>query len=417
MRKTIVTSKKILVCTVLGIAMAICQLMISHGVAVAEAGTDAIPPTIARVSVDKNPLVVKVIFSEPVEQASAETVSNYGIDHSIQIISAILEEDKRTVTLAISEPSDLIPNPDGQTDDWSLLFHDEFDGNSLDQNKWATCYWWWGHWRVGDGCTNEATAELEFYKKDNVIVSNGTLKLQARQQEVITLDADGFKRTYHYTSGMITTGRDTSDRAVPAKFLFQYGYAEIKAKIPSGQGLWPAFWTLPDDHNSRPEIDVMEILGHEPNEVHFHLHNNDIDPGETWSGLNLSEDWHTFAVDWQPDALIWYVDGIERWRYSDTQNIPISPSYLLLNLAVGGYWPGSPDASTPFPSDFEIDYVRVWQIGENASSDDVIYALTVNNINDCATNPNKILPNTVKTFTFDDTNPPRPPANFHIVSN
>jgi beta-glucanase (GH16 family) len=174
---------------------------------------------------------------------------------------------------------------------------------------------------------------------------------------------------------------------------------------------------LPDDHNSRPEIDVMEILGHEPNEVHFHLHNNDIDPGETWSGLDLSEDWHTFAVDWQPDALIWYVDGIERWRYSDNQNIPISPSYLLLNLAVGGYWPGSPDASTPFPSDFEIDYMRVWQIGENASSDDVIYALTVNNINDCASNPNKILSNTVTTFTFDDTNPPRPPVNFHIVSN
>jgi hypothetical protein len=82
--------------------------------------------------------------------------------------------------------------------------------------------------------------------------------------------------------------------------------------------------------------------------------------GETWTGPDFSADWHTFAVDWRPDAVVWYVDGKERWRYTDPAHIPTKPMYLILNLAVGGAWPGSPDASTSFPSYFDIDYVRVW---------------------------------------------------------
>ena len=249
--------------------------------------------------------------------------------------------------------------PAGQSGDWDLLFSDEFDASSLDSEKWTTCYWW-----SDEGCTGEGNNELQWYQPDDVQLSDGVLTLRAQERTISSTEG----KTYQWTSGMITTGRSSSNRALPAKFVFQYGYAEIRAKVPSGQGLWPAFWMLPETHRSRPEIDVMELLGHEPETIYMHFHYND-DKEERrrtnsrWTGPDFSKEWHTFAVDWQPDAIIWYVDGIERARYRDSQYIPNEPMYLLLNLAVGGDWPGSPDSSTPFPSEYEIDYVRVWKRG------------------------------------------------------
>jgi beta-glucanase (GH16 family) len=246
--------------------------------------------------------------------------------------------------------------------DWDLLFSDDFDGKSLDTSKWTTCYWW-----DNDGCTIASNNELQWYQPDDVLVSNGILRLRAQERMITASDGN----TYDYTSGMITSGRNTSDVSLPTKFVFQFGYAEIRVKIPSGKGLWPAFWMLPDDHSSKPEIDAMEILGHDPNSIHFHVHYLNSDggrgsSGSSWAGPDFSADWHTFAVDWQPNAIIWYVDGVERWRYTDTAYIPAKPMYLLANLAVGGDWPGAPDASTPFPSYYEIDYVRVWKRGDHA---------------------------------------------------
>jgi beta-glucanase (GH16 family) len=247
--------------------------------------------------------------------------------------------------------------PLGQTGDWNLLFSDDFDGVSLDPDRWTTCYWW-----DNAGFTNLGNNELEWYQPYNVSVSNGVLKLRAQEQTINA--SDGI--TYHYTSGMVTTGRSTWDTSAPTRFVFQYGYAEMRARVPGGQGLWPAFWMLPDTHNSRPEIDVMEILGHEPDVLHMNFHylyddGSRGDSGTDWKGPDFSADWHTFGVDWQPDAIVWYVDGIERWRYTDVAHIPSQPLYLLANLAVGGDWPGPPDEMTPFPSFFEIDYVRVWK--------------------------------------------------------
>ena len=80
-----------------------------------------------------------------------------------------------------------------------------------------------------------------------------------------------------------------------------------------------------------------------------------------WHGPDFSQDWHTFALDWQPDSLTWYVDGVEHWTYPNASHVSEKDMYLLINLAVGGDWPGDPDSSTPFPSAFEIDYVRIWQ--------------------------------------------------------
>ena len=249
------------------------------------------------------------------------------------------------------------PTPAGQSGEWDLLFSDDFDGSALDTNKWTTCYWW-----DDDGCTIISNNELEWYQPDDVLVSNGTLKLRAQERTIEAANGE----TYDYTSGMISSGRKTSDTSLPPGFSFQYGYAEIRAKIPAGQGLWPAFWLLPASHNSKPEIDVLEILGHEPNTIHMYFHypideEESDSTGESWTGPDFSAGWHTFAVDWHPDAITWYVDGVERRRYSEITHIPATPMYLLANLAVGGDWPGEPDSSTPFPSYYEIDYMRVWQ--------------------------------------------------------
>jgi beta-glucanase (GH16 family) len=244
-----------------------------------------------------------------------------------------------------------------------LLFSDEFDGTSLDPDKWTTCYWW------GDGgCTISSNEELEWYQPGNVLVEDGLLKLRAKEEQIQVENDDGSFTVYDYTSGVVTTGRSDYRTSSPARFLFEYGYAEIRARVPEGKGMWPAFWILPADHNSKPEIDVMENYGDETSihRMNFHFINNDGDvdkDGERWEGPDFSADFHTYAVDWRPNAIIWYVDGIERWRYTDKRYIPKEPMYLLLNLAVGGIGPGAPDSSTTFPIDYEIDYVRVWSTG------------------------------------------------------
>lgn len=254
-------------------------------------------------------------------------------------------------------PTPALRAPVGQTGRWQLRFSADFDGNGLNGEKWVTCYWW-----DNQGCTIASNHELQWYRRENVTVGDGMAHLQARREEIET--ADG--QTFAYTSGMISSGRRVDDLTVSPKFAFHYGYAEMRAKVPQGQGLWSAFWLLPVDHQSRPEIDVMEILGHAPGTVEMHLHYNDAAgkkqrQGAEWTGPDLSTDWHVFAVDWQPTQVIWYVDGVERWRVTEKAAIPAEPMYLIANLAVGGDWPGAPDTQTPFPSALLIDYIRVWQ--------------------------------------------------------
>ena len=254
-------------------------------------------------------------------------------------------------------PTPVLTAPVGQSGAWQLRFAADFDGSGLNGEKWVTCYWW-----DDQGCTIASNHELQWYRRENVTVGDGMVRLQARREAVQAPDG----RDFSYTSGLISSGRRVADLTVPPKFAFQYGYVEMRAKVPRGQGLWSAFWLLPADQQSRPEIDVMEILGHAPGTVEMHLHYDDATgkkqrQGNEWTGPDLSTDWHVFAVDWQPERLIWYVDGVERWRVSDKAAIPAEPMYLIANLAVGGDCPGAPDAQTPFPSTLLIDYIRVWQ--------------------------------------------------------
>ena len=241
------------------------------------------------------------------------------------------------------------------TGGWSQVFFDGFDDDRLDSESWATCFWW-----DDGGCTIASNNELEWYQPDNVSVEDGILRLTAVAEDVVTRDGEVFP----YSSGMVSTGPGDYEGDVPAGFTFTYGYVEMSAMIPDGTGLWPAFWMLPADRESRPEIDVMEVPGGHPSRLSMHVHFLDdgdrIESGESMATDDLSAGWHTFGLLWAEDELVWYLDGIEAWAY-DGIAIPDEPMYLVANLAVGGDWVGSPDRTTRFPAMFEIDFIRVWQ--------------------------------------------------------
>jgi beta-glucanase (GH16 family) len=234
---------------------------------------------------------------------------------------------------------------------WNLVFSDGFDGALLNPTTWHTCFWW-----STLTCTIESNSELELYNPADVYVADGNLRMRAQRQDMIGWNG----KTYHYTSGMAITGGRKYEK--PPGFTFTYGYAEARVKIPKGKGLWPAFWLLPADYGYPPEIDILEARGSNTNRANFNVHLPGVNTGSGFDGPDFSAGYHTFAVDWQPTVLVFYVDGIERWRYTGP-GIPNEPMYLVLNLAVGGIYDGAPDASTPLPGYFDVDYARVWQRG------------------------------------------------------
>lgn len=249
------------------------------------------------------------------------------------------------------------PTPLAGDGPWQLIFADEFEAASLDRQKWTTCYWW-----NKDGCTNLGNNELQWYRPENVSIADGVLRLTAQRRKV-----KGFEgRTFDYTSGMVTTGRDYEELPRSSRVRFRYGHVEVRAKVPAGKGFWAAIWLLPETRESRPEIDIMEVLGDSARTLRMHYHYIDAagakkSVGENVVTPNLTKDWHVYGVTWDRDRIVWYLDGKEVWRHADAATISSEDMYLLLNLAVGGEWPGPPSRKTRFPSDYLIDYVRIWQ--------------------------------------------------------
>ncbi len=217
---------------------------------------------------------------------------------------------------------------------YQLSFNDEFNGTSLDATKWRTQF------PSGNG------GEQQFYTPDALSIQNGMLSITAQKQS-----AHGFP----YTSGIITTQQN---------FAQTYGFFTMRAKLPAGQGFWPAFWMLPAQPDYPTEVDVFEMLGNAPGTLYMSNHWHDDKLGHqknivSYDGPDYSKDFHTFSILWTPRELIWYVDGVQ--RYQTTVGVPDMPMYLLMNLAVGGDWPGNPNSSTPFPSSMLIDYIRVYR--------------------------------------------------------
>ncbi|MEM6278937.1 MAG: glycoside hydrolase family 16 protein [Verrucomicrobiota bacterium] len=228
------------------------------------------------------------------------------------------------------------------SDPWHLTFEDEFEGPKLDYEKWTPE----DPWGV------ERNDELQGYVIQAFQQREGILYIRCENKPTFY---DGKKRNYR--SGMMSTTR---------KFSQRYGKFEIRCRVPSGRGLWPAFWLLPEPPSWPPEIDVLEILGHETDRVY--MSNHWVDPSHPegnsqsitgeFRGPDFAEGFHVFSILWEPGRIQWFVDGI--LRHESTREVPDVPMFLLVNLAVGG-WAEAPDQSTQFPADFEIDYVRVWQ--------------------------------------------------------
>ncbi|HTL55599.1 MAG TPA: glycoside hydrolase family 16 protein [Candidatus Limnocylindrales bacterium] len=222
---------------------------------------------------------------------------------------------------------------------WKLTFHDDFNGTALDTNKW----------NPNDPWGRERNHELQAYVKNAFEVQDGILHIKAQK-----LSANYAGKDRAYTSGMMTTYQ---------KFSQEYGRFEIRCRVPQGKGMWPAFWLLPEPLGWPPEIDVLEILGHEPTKAymthHFRDEKKHQSHGGSWVGPDFSAGFHDFAVEWSPQAIVWFVDGTERFR--SEQHIPHTKMYMLVNLAVGGDWPGAPNEQTLLPAALDVDYVRAYE--------------------------------------------------------
>ena len=170
-----------------------------------------------------------------------------------------------------------------------------------------------------------------------------------------------------YTSAKVTT-RDL--------LSVRFGRIDVKAKLPKGQGIWPAIWMLGDNYRNEAEwpgcgeIDIMEIVGHEPAKLYSTLHyTNGINEYKTTQGVyelatgDFSEEYHIFSINWTPDLIVSSIDGIQYFSKSIDEDMKeyLRDLYLIMNVAVGGNWPGSPDASTIFPQRMKVDYIRVFQ--------------------------------------------------------
>lgn len=164
---------------------------------------------------------------------------------------------------------------------------------------------------------------------------------------------------YPYLSGMLSTFGHHAQT---------YGYVDIRARLPVGQGLWTAFWLMPVEPVWPPEIDILEVLGHAPDRLWMNLHTTvaaDRPPFVSASTDDLSADFHDFGLSWRPDRITWFVDG-EALQSQPTPGDLHDPMHLLITLAVGGTWPGLPDATTPFPAELVIDRVRIFQFDDLA---------------------------------------------------
>ena len=268
---------------------------------------------------------------------------------------------------------------------WKLVWHDEFEGDAVDTTKWDFdigngFYDYKNHlWIPGWG--NE---ELQYYthKPENVTVRDSCLSIRA------------VKAPLHgcgYTSARLKTKR----RDGTVLFAKCYGRVEFRAKVPWGKGLWPALWMLPQEDKyggwaASGEIDLMEIVGEKPHEVLNSIHFGSTFPKRSLittvhplPGASTVSDWHEYAVEWEPGEIRFFVDGVQTCSYghwwscsktvdgagveakgeADLNPWPApfdQPFYIVMNVAVGGNFPGAPNDQTRFPAELVVDYVRVY---------------------------------------------------------
>ena len=251
---------------------------------------------------------------------------------------------------------------------WELVWSDEFDGSALDEGNWNV--------QLGDGTAEGIPGwgnnELQTYQRGNATVGGGMLTITARAENV---------GGHAYTSARINTA---------GKFEFQYGRVEASIEVPAGQGLWSAFWMLPTDAAygtwaASGEIDIMEVYSRDPapftsGVVHYGMSwPLNVFTGTRYDGIDPSDGFHTYALEWDAEEIRWFVDGMHfhtvtnatYWTYYRDEETNAhrpgpdaapfdQPFHLLLNVAVGGNLPGDPDPAA-LPGEMRVDYVRVYR--------------------------------------------------------
>eukprot|EP01025_Chloroclados_australasicus_P044493 TRINITY_DN4828_c0_g1_i1.p1 TRINITY_DN4828_c0_g1~~TRINITY_DN4828_c0_g1_i1.p1 ORF type:complete len:346 (+),score=46.16 TRINITY_DN4828_c0_g1_i1:28-1038(+) len=278
----------------------------------------------------------------------------------------LIEDQEINPNISESKESK-IPSPPG----WVLVWNDEFEGTVLDRNKWGYETDGWG------GGNNE----LQYYTErlSNVHVEDGNLIITARRERF----CGGPFGCKDFTSARIRT---------MYRGDWLYARVEVKAKLPKGKGVWPAIWMLPTDFEygmwaASGEIDIVELRGQLPDTILGTLHFGGEWPGQEGTYMDewgpsfgnqefvlkngdFSEDFHEFALEWDPGEIRWYVDGRHflthnAWMSIAALDNPLAPFdkrfHLILNIACGGQFVGTPDLDTPFPQEMIVDYVRVYQ--------------------------------------------------------
>lgn len=234
----------------------------------------------------------------------------------------------------------------------TLVWNDEFEGDELNETFW--------NYEIGTGSSGWGNNELQYYRRENTSVTQGFLVIEAKNESF---------GGNSYTSSRLTT---------QDKFDFQYGRVDIRAKLPKGQGIWPALWMLGANFKTVGwpfcgEIDIMEMIGGgegRDDVVHGTVHWDDGGTKADFGGNTqlsqgiFNDEFHVFTIVWNSSQIVWYLDD------SQYHVIDITPEdlsefqnrfFFIFNVAVGGNWPGSPDSSTVFPQQMLVDYVRVFQ--------------------------------------------------------
>jgi beta-glucanase (GH16 family) len=226
---------------------------------------------------------------------------------------------------------------------WSLAFNDEFNGSQLNTNKWDTTYMWGGN----SARTLPGNDEMEVYLDNQFVETNGVLRIRGDK-----LDSVWYGSTYHYASGLIDTYQ---------KFSQPYGYFEMRAQLPHGNSLWPAFWMMYNYPYWPPEVDILEVLDSEEEEPHQGGIQNGSGSyfGQFTTAFNTTLAYHVYSLEWNPQYLTYYLDGQQIAQTHVPTNQP-APMQILANLAIGGLGTIPPDATTVFPAYMNIDYIRVW---------------------------------------------------------
>lgn len=239
-------------------------------------------------------------------------------------------------------------------DGYQLLWEDAFRGTELNTDDW--------NYELGDGCPNLCgwgNNELQYYtdRSENVRLEGGKLIIEARQESL------GGR---NYTSARITT---------QGKQALRLGRVDIRAKLPAGQGIWPALWMLGENITTVGwpacgEIDIMEMVGHEPSTVHGTIHWDNAGQhsyfglGTTLDDGSFQDEYHVFSITWDNEKIVWYVNN-EPFHEANIQAATMSELrgsfFFIFNIAVGGNWPGNPNATTVFPQEMVVDYIRVFE--------------------------------------------------------